>query len=134
MTDTPRSNAISPVVFMGSDGPDLTPEAVERLAQDMQQHMPFGRGADTLRALSAERDDQKKARILAVRSWTEDMVSLTAALEDCSNAEARAEAAEAEVARLRYVLGGVRGAIKTGRNEPLQVWLDQINIALDTTP
>jgi hypothetical protein len=85
-------------------------------------------------ALSAERDDQKKARILAVRSWTEDMVSLTAALEDCSNAEARAEAAEAEVARLRYVLGGVRGAIKTGRNEPLQVWLDQINIALDTTP
>jgi hypothetical protein len=122
---------------MGSDGPDLTPEAVERLAQDMQQHMPFGRGADTLRALSAERDDQKKARILAVRSWTEDMVSLIAALEDCSNAEARAEAAEAErdalkaeSAQLRYVLGGVRDAIKTGRNEPLMIWKDQIEIAL----
>ena len=33
--------------------------------------------------------------------------------------------------RLRYVLDGVRGAIDTGRNEPLMVWRDQINIALD---
>lgn len=31
MTDTPRSNELSPVVFMGSGGPDLTaPEQVER--------------------------------------------------------------------------------------------------------
>lgn len=29
-----------------------------------------------------------------------------------------------EIEWLRYVLGGVRGAIKTGRNEPLQIWLD----------
>ncbi len=39
--------------------------------------------------------------------------------------------AKVEIERLRYVLGGVRGAIATGRNEPLQVWLDQINIALE---
>ena len=31
MTDTPRSNEISPVVFMGSGGPDLTPD--ERIAR-----------------------------------------------------------------------------------------------------
>ena len=31
---------------------DISPEAVERLAEDMQKHMPWGRGANTLRALS----------------------------------------------------------------------------------
>ena len=36
----------------------------------------------------------------------------------------------AEIDRLRYVLGGVRGAILTGRNEPLQIWKEQIDIAL----
>jgi hypothetical protein len=35
-----------------------------------------------------------------------------------------------EIQRLRYVLEGVRGAIKTGRNEPIAIWLDQIEIAL----
>ena len=39
--------------------------------------------------------------------------------------------AAAEIERLRYVLDGVRGAILTGRNEPLQIWKDQIDIALD---
>jgi hypothetical protein len=42
----------------------------------------------------------------------------------------RVKALEAENARLRYVLDGVRGAIKTGRNEPLMIWKDQIDIAL----
>ncbi len=35
-----------------------------------------------------------------------------------------------EIERLRYVLSGVRGAIDTGRNEPLMVWRDQVNIAI----
>lgn len=35
-----------------------------------------------------------------------------------------------EINRLRYVLGGVRDAIKTGRNEPLVIWKEQIDIAL----
>ena len=35
-----------------------------------------------------------------------------------------------EIERLRYVLGGVRDAIKTGRNEPLVIWKEQIDIAL----
>ena len=39
--------------------------------------------------------------------------------------------ADAEIERLRDVLDGVRGAILTGRNEPLQIWKDQIDIALD---
>jgi hypothetical protein len=33
--------------------PDISPETVERLANDMQQHMPWGRGANTLRAQAA---------------------------------------------------------------------------------
>ena len=36
-----------------------------------------------------------------------------------------------EIEKLRYVLDGVRGAIKTGRNEPLITWSEQIDIALD---
>lgn len=36
-----------------------------------------------------------------------------------------------EIERLRYVLNGVRGAIMTGRNEPLQIWREQIDIALN---
>ena len=37
MTDTPRSNEISPVVFMGSGGPDLTPdERIARLVKSLQ--------------------------------------------------------------------------------------------------
>lgn len=39
-----------------------------------------------------------------------------------------------EIDRLRYVLGGVRGAIETGRNEPLVIWKEQIDIALDSKP
>ena len=35
-----------------------------------------------------------------------------------------------EIDRLRYVLSGVRDAISTGRNEPLMIWRDQINIAI----
>ena len=47
-------------------------------------------------------------------------------------APAPSDALREENARLRYVLDGVRVAISTGRNEPLMVWLDQINIALST--
>ena len=38
-----------------------------------------------------------------------------------------------EIQRLRYVLEGVAGAIDTGRNEPLVIWREQINIALEAT-
>lgn len=40
-------------------------------------------------------------------------------------------ALKSENERLRYVLLGVGRAIDTGRNEPIMVWRDQINIALD---
>ena len=45
-----------------------------------------------------------------------------------------ADAQAQEIERLRYVLEGVRGAIDTGRNEPLMIWRDQINIALGDAP
>ena len=51
-----------------------------------------------------------------------------AALTDLADAQAQ------ENERLRYVLEGVRGAIDTGRNEPLMIWRDQINIALGNAP
>ena len=41
----------------------------------------------------------------------------------------RIDALEAERDRLRYVLDGVAGAIDTGRNEPLVIWREQIEIA-----
>lgn len=51
-----------------------------------------------------------------------------AALADLADAQAQ------ENARLRWVLGGVRRAIDTGRNKPLMIWRDQINIALGDAP
>ena len=41
---------------------DTSPEAVGRLAKDMQEHMPFGRGAATLRALSAALAEMTRRR------------------------------------------------------------------------
>jgi hypothetical protein len=54
------------------------------------------------------------------------IASLSAQLAD---SEATRVAAEARVEVLEYVLGGVKSAIDTGRNEPLQIWRDQIDIA-----
>ena len=74
MTDTPRprSTAISPVVFMGLGGPDLTaPESVERLAKSTERAMqkllgvPFVdcEEAATLRALSAALEAEKNHKM-----------------------------------------------------------------------
>ena len=65
------------------------------------------------------------ARLTAAAPALRDTV---AALADLADAQAQ------ENARLRYVLEGVRDAIDTGRNEPLMIWRDQINIALGETP
>jgi len=43
----------------------------------------------------------------------------------------RIETDQEKIERYRYVLEGVLGAIKTGRNEPLMAWKKQIEIALD---
>jgi len=48
---------------------------------------------------------------------------------DVLAAQGQAADLEAEKARLRYVLGGVAAAIDTGRNEPLVIWREQIEIA-----
>ena len=103
MTDTPRSNEISPVVFMGSGGPDLTaPEAVERLAQMLEtdasdQHtqpcemtglMPEDEYeiSATLRALSAQLLDVSKREAAMIARYDAKLEA----------AEARVEKAEAE--------------------------------------
>ena len=43
--------------------------------------------------------------------------------------ESRWRDADAENERLKYVLDGVAAAIDTGRNDPLVIWRDQIEIA-----
>lgn len=47
---------------------DITPEAVERLAEDMQKHMPLGRGANTLRALTTALTEAR-AEIVRLRDY-----------------------------------------------------------------
>ena len=51
-----------------TDKIDTSPEAVERLANDMQVHMPWGRGANTLRALSARVAELEAANDAAEKS------------------------------------------------------------------
>ncbi|MBF5078547.1 hypothetical protein F1642_05130 [Paracoccus sp. NBH48] len=69
----------------------------------------------------------------ALGGQTLSYVQLSEVLDTIETAApAPSDALREENERLRYVLDGVRGAISTGRNEPLMVWLDQINIALST--
>ena len=87
MTDTPRSrsNAISPVVFMGSGGPDTSPEAVERYLDMRHNHeadlIPVSAKA-LIRALSAALEAERESH--------------TATLKDAQDECARAEAAETD--------------------------------------
>jgi hypothetical protein len=85
------------------------------------------------RSLAAERDAlqaQLADRDRALAEWAE--VSQRNYQRAKAAEERLAEAWEALV-RYRYVLGGVRDAIKTGRNEPLMIWADQVDIALSDT-
>lgn len=67
------------------------------------------------------------ARLIAAAP---DMRATILALCDAQDSLCNAlDETRAENERLRYVLDGVAGAIDTGRNEPLQIWRDQINIA-----
>ena len=72
MTDAPRSNEISPVVFMGSGGPDLTsPEHAEWLAEKLMAptdrfYLGYGQNAAaTLRALSTVAESNQQM----AQSW-----------------------------------------------------------------
>ena len=101
MTDTsrPRSNAISPVVFMGSGGPDLTaPEAVaitvKRLRHDWLEQKDEAAIADMLEALSAAH----------AAALVREQDANAKAMQHLRRAEAtdeRVKALEAENARLR---------------------------------
>lgn len=73
----------------------------------------------------AETDDGSMPRIR--EAW-----NTRAALPEVQAIVDAAVKADREAAdRYRYVLDGVKAAIDTGRNEPLQIWRDQIVIALD---
>lgn len=63
--------------------------------------------------------DIDNLRLLAVERADDDPMAAYA-LDGCAD----------EIERLRYVLGGVRDAIKTGRNEAIGIWKEQIDIAL----
>lgn len=95
MTDTPRSNAISPVVFMGSGGPDLTPEAVERLRARLYPRNP----SEAYGALRMEADAMIAALSAALEA---ERASHTATLKDAQDECARAEAAESMLAEMSH--------------------------------
>jgi len=119
MTNTPRSNAISPVVLMGSGGTDLTSqEQVERLAKRLDgAQCTSGCGTmkfcicayaadcvDTLRALSAERDALKEK--LRHVSWMGEGYALLESERDALKAEL-AEAVGVMMPLLDYAENGV---------------------------
>ena len=76
-------------------------------------------------------DASGASRLLAMdREFSRGTEYIRADLAPDPLADPRVVAMRNEIERLRYVLGGVRGAIKTGRNEPLVIWTEQIDIAL----
>ena len=134
--------------------PDLTPEAVERLAQHYDNangHLPNPSGnitSATLRALSADRDRLRCALEKAVLSWGEQAMARGEAEGRLAASEmagvvdgwkARAEAAEsalaeleAENARLRGVMGEVLSKLdRDGMRPGWGVVRDWLRAALD---
>lgn len=98
-------------LMLGQGDYPAFPDVVRSALRDMAS------AADRIKALEAALE-----RVTLNRDGlTADNDELTAALAE----------KEAEVTRLQGVLEGVRSAIDTGRNEPLAIWRDQIDIALN---
>lgn len=110
------------------------------------------RVADAIRELRAEADARSEAtaqnmademipalvaeRDAAVSLYKKAEAQVEVIAASCKSWRKRSEQAECELdalradnERLRYVLDGVAGAIDTGRNEPLVIWREQIEIA-----
>ena len=70
---------------------------------------------------------------LALEATEKTLDAIHAHYADAWNKRTRKESLQDEekIARYRYVMEGVLAAIETGRNEPLQIWKEQIEIALD---
>ena len=112
MTDTPRSNAVSPVVFMGSGGPDQTLEAVERADRFLSgltvtiekgfytttKPCPEAQAAlATLRALSAALAAEKAENATRKSAVYIDDLTVTGLASDKADLKARAEALDAKL-------------------------------------
>jgi len=96
MTDTPRSNAISPVVFMGSGGPDPTSQDQINKSIGMCRLHGLHNTEATLRALSAALEAEKAESVKFRKGWS-------LAVDQCDKEYARAEAAEAARDRWRFM-------------------------------
>jgi hypothetical protein len=93
-----------------------------------------GTAADFIEALAAERD-ALQAQLAAARTIERNVQMVREhEFKRAQAADQALAAARADADRYRYVLEGVRDAIKTGRNEPLMIWRDQIDIALSDHP
>jgi len=68
-----------------TDKIDTSSDALERLANDMQVHMPWGRGANTLRALSARIAELEAERDEA----QEELMAAQGQIADAQAAEAQ---------------------------------------------
>jgi septal ring factor EnvC (AmiA/AmiB activator) len=91
----------------------------------------IGRLQERIETLEAQLAQARKGHEKEVYVWSENYASMERRLVA---AEQAAATARADADRYRYVLEGVRNAIKTGRNEPLIIWREQIDIALSDHP
>ena len=97
MTDTPRSNAISPVVTMGSGGPDLTSQEQVNKSIGMCRLHGLHNTEATLRALSTALETEKRHKL----AITGDKIN---AVSELRQVKAERDALKAENARLREAL------------------------------
>lgn len=65
----------------------------------------------------------------AIDQIDSDRLARAADIVDATDAQVAALVEDRQ--RLIYVLEGVHAAIRTGRNEPLEIWREQIEIALE---
>ena len=117
MTNTPRSNAISPVVFMRSGGPDPTSQEQVNKSIGMCRLHGLHNTEATLRALSAALEYERKEN-------AELKQECEAAWDKCGERRIAQETADAERTALKAELARLRALMEARdafeRGEPSQ--------------